>query len=67
MFWYSLGIWSLIENYFKMSYKVYLQKGYEKNMFQKSELSQNFESRTIASTLDNVSTLNDYFNYLFLY
>lgn len=38
MFWYSLGIWNVVDVYFKNRFQSYLDKEYKKNVFTKPEV-----------------------------
>lgn len=37
MFWYSLGIWTVVDNYFKDQFRTYLEKQFESNKYMKPE------------------------------
>lgn len=70
MFWYSLGIWNAIENYFRKSFKFYLEKEYQKNVFKKPEILRSFGTGVVSAhdfNIQNVCTLSDYVNYVFFY
>lgn len=51
MLWYSLGIWSLVDNYFNGEFKKYLEKEYESNIVKRSDVTTEPLQQTCRNNL----------------